>query len=126
MGEADFTGRFSTPRPAFLSGAAGNQRLAKTGMDLGALGSTQKQGPFHNLLIIKVSAKEALAMGWKTCPAPETVTGTERERWKDAAPGSGECERMAGRRERRAGTRRKRVQQEGAERPGTCQDGERM
>ena len=85
-GKVDFSGKFSTPRPAFFSGAADNQRLAKTGMDLGALGSTQKQGSFHNLLIIKVSAKEALAMGWKTCPAPVTGTGTKREKWKDAAP----------------------------------------
>ncbi len=38
-----------------------------------------------------------LSAGPKTCPAPETGTGTERERWKDAAPGSGECMRMAGR-----------------------------
>ena len=37
-----------------------------------------------------------LSAGPKTCPAPETGTGTERERWKDAAPGSGECMRMAG------------------------------
>ena len=36
-----------------------------------------------------------LSAGPKTCPAPETGTGTERERWKDAAPGSGECMRMA-------------------------------
>ncbi|MBO8481308.1 MAG: hypothetical protein IAC87_02030 [Muribaculum sp.] len=36
-GEADFTDKSSTPRPAFLSGAADNQQLAKTGMDLGAL-----------------------------------------------------------------------------------------
>lgn len=35
--ESDFSGKFSTPRPAFLSGAADNQQLAKTGMDLGAL-----------------------------------------------------------------------------------------
>ena len=35
--ESDFSGKFSTPRPAFFSGAADNQQLAKTGMDLGAL-----------------------------------------------------------------------------------------
>ena len=53
-------------------------------MDLGALGSTQKQGSFHNLLIIKVSAKEALAMGWKTCPAPETDMGRDGHEKKEA------------------------------------------
>ena len=66
--EPDFTGILSTPRPAFFSGAAGNQRLAKTGMDLGASQGTQKQGPYYNLLIIKGSIKEVLAVGWKTWP----------------------------------------------------------
>ena len=48
-GEADFTGKFSTPQPAFFSGAADNQRLAKTGMDLGTLESTQGQPIFLQL-----------------------------------------------------------------------------
>ena len=58
----------------------------------------KSRGPFHNLLTIKGSINEVLAVGWKTCPAPETDTGTgmERERWKDAAPGGRECVRMAG------------------------------
>ena len=46
-------------------------------MDLGAFRGTQKQGSFHNLLIIKVSTKEVLAVGWKTWPPPETGTGRE-------------------------------------------------
>ena len=51
--------------------------LQKTGMDLGAFRGTQKQGSFHNLLTIKGSIKEVLAVGWKTVPAPETDTGRE-------------------------------------------------
>ena len=46
-------------------------------MDLGAFRGTQKQGSFHNLLTIKGSIKEVLAVGWKTVPAPETDTGRE-------------------------------------------------
>ena len=44
--ESDFSGKFSTPQPAFFSGRADNQRLTKIGMDLGTSQGTQKQGSF--------------------------------------------------------------------------------
>ena len=56
----------------------------------------KSRASYHNLLITKGPVKDVLAVGWKTRPAPETGTGTKRERWKDAAPGGRECVRMAG------------------------------
>ena len=37
----------------------------------------KSRAPYYNSLIIKGSINKVLAVGWKTCPAPETGTGRE-------------------------------------------------
>ena len=63
-------------RPSFTKPLAIND-LQKQGWIWVLAEVPKSRGPFHNLLIIKGSIKEVLAVGWKTCPAPETDTGRE-------------------------------------------------